>query len=312
MGADNQTRTRAMTNQPMTLFDSIVAPNSPVRHMAFGADDYGPLTPEERELFANHRRVWVDESLQDRIDFDAEVVDFRRDFGQLRLPFPHMWFEWTNVKREGHPIHAAAQCFEVPRQAPGEVSYLLVPWFKLDVPIEYDLAARVDLDARSGEPTGVSGYRRRGSALIPLAVNKSDCADSRTDPREGTLAHVVDMLWVAFVGVGFMNCRNVKTEHHHRPAKVTKKQRRPRAPKLDYHTIVLPGQKICPTSKVRSSDPAGLVPLHHVRGHFKTFTADAPLLGKHIGTYWWGWQMRGNAKNGIVVTDYKAAEELVP
>jgi hypothetical protein len=25
-----------------------------------------------------------------------------------------------------------------------------------------------------------------------------------------------------------------------------------------------------------------------VDGHFKTFTAEAPLFGKHVGTYWWG------------------------
>lgn len=48
--------------------------------------------------------------------------------------------------------------------------------------------------------------------------------------------------------------------------------------------------------------------LHRVRGHFKTFTADRPLLGQHVGTYWWGWQIRGKAENGINVSDYRLAE----
>lgn len=25
-----------------------------------------------------------------------------------------------------------------------------------------------------------------------------------------------------------------------------------------------------------------------IKGHYKTYTADAPLMGKHVGTYWWG------------------------
>lgn len=28
------------------------------------------------------------------------------------------------------------------------------------------------------------------------------------------------------------------------------------------------------------------------------------LMGRHVGTYWWGWQIRGNAEKGMVVSDY--------
>jgi hypothetical protein len=47
--------------------------------------------------------------------------------------------------------------------------------------------------------------------------------------------------------------------------------------------------------------------LHRVRGHFKTFTAERPLMGKHVGTCWWGWQLRGdpNPNRGIVTSDYQ-------
>ncbi|HET6241541.1 MAG TPA: hypothetical protein VFD99_06080 [Arthrobacter sp.] len=43
---------------------------------------------------------------------------------------------------------------------------------------------------------------------------------------------------------------------------------------------------------------------HLARGHFKTFTEDAPLLGKHVGTYWWGWQVRGQGDAGIIEKTY--------
>jgi hypothetical protein len=43
---------------------------------------------------------------------------------------------------------------------------------------------------------------------------------------------------------------------------------------------------------------------HLARGHFKTFTEDAPLLGKHVGTYWWGWQVRGQEGSGVIEKTY--------
>lgn len=47
-----------------------------------------------------------------------------------------------------------------------------------------------------------------------------------------------------------------------------------------------------------------LLASHVVRGHFKTFTSDAPLFGKLVGTYWIPAHSRGNAKNGFVGKDY--------
>ncbi|MGX9900770.1 hypothetical protein ACW0JT_14530 [Arthrobacter sp. SA17] len=43
---------------------------------------------------------------------------------------------------------------------------------------------------------------------------------------------------------------------------------------------------------------------HLARGHFKTFTEGAPLLGKHAGTYWWGWQVRGQEGSGVIEKTY--------
>lgn len=43
---------------------------------------------------------------------------------------------------------------------------------------------------------------------------------------------------------------------------------------------------------------------HIVRGHFKTFNDDAPLMGKFVGTYWWDSQVRGRDKDHVVDKDY--------
>lgn len=44
--------------------------------------------------------------------------------------------------------------------------------------------------------------------------------------------------------------------------------------------------------------------IHFCRGHFKNYTAEAPLLGKHTGLYWWQPHVRGQDKSGFVGKDY--------
>jgi hypothetical protein len=39
-----------------------------------------------------------------------------------------------------------------------------------------------------------------------------------------------------------------------------------------------------------------------VRGHFKTYTAEA----KHVGTYWWQPAIRGDREHGVVQSSYKS------
>jgi hypothetical protein len=45
--------------------------------------------------------------------------------------------------------------------------------------------------------------------------------------------------------------------------------------------------------------------LHICRGHFKIFTEEARLFGKHTGMYWWAEQLRGDRRHGVIVKDYR-------
>ncbi len=45
--------------------------------------------------------------------------------------------------------------------------------------------------------------------------------------------------------------------------------------------------------------------MHICRGHFKTYTSEAPLFGRVTGTYWWADQVRGWAEEGVVGKDYR-------
>jgi hypothetical protein len=41
-----------------------------------------------------------------------------------------------------------------------------------------------------------------------------------------------------------------------------------------------------------------------VRGHFKTYTAERPLLGRFTGTYWWQPHLAGKNTSALVEKDY--------
>jgi len=100
----------------------------------------------------------------------------------------------------------------------------------------------------------------------------------------------------------FLNCKNIGTKTINAPEKLNKKRKKAgKKPIYSYKTLI-----IKPTLKNEKSIPKHLWEnrIHLARGHFKTYTKDNPLFGKHTGMYWWQPQVRGN-KKGIIHKDYK-------
>lgn len=54
----------------------------------------------------------------------------------------------------------------------------------------------------------------------------------------------------------------------------------------------------------RRSGVRAPIGLHYVRGHFKTFTPERPLLGRATGTFYWPPMLRGDAKRGVIGKTY--------
>lgn len=49
--------------------------------------------------------------------------------------------------------------------------------------------------------------------------------------------------------------------------------------------------------------------VHLCRGHFSTYTEDAPLFGKYVGRYWIPPHVRGDRSSGIVQKDYVVTDK---
>lgn len=108
----------------------------------------------------------------------------------------------------------------------------------------------------------------------------------------------------------FLNCRNVYTESVIPDERLNRKRvKSGKTPMIEYK--VLKVQKGVPKVKYTNvTHPWGKVPRdivtaqHICRGHFKEYSEEHPLFGKYAGRFWWGPQVRGDAKNGQIIKDY--------
>lgn len=129
------------------------------------------------------------------------------------------------------------------------------------------------------------------------------------EPEDYDIQVSNQLLFTVITALALINCRNVTTQDTGRISigrSGTQKRRRQPPQDIRYNTIILPGAGTGSGGKGGHRATA----LHRVRGHFKTFTADKPLLGKHTGMFWWGWQVRGDSDHGTIVSDYQLAGQL--
>lgn len=213
--------------------------------------------------------------------------------GPLRLPFDSMWIEWSFPDWSGTDgTHFAA-------------------WVTADEPDENAPAGTeqvltfVTLCANKSKAWYIPVW-----TFIPVDEHgKALGISNNVDPYSQSAAQTRTWALAPCVAIGFMNCRNIRVDEvEPDPLPRSPKARRRSAKKperLTHHLIRLPGATP-PRGLQQAQTAAGsAVPLHVVRGHFKTFTAEAPLMGKHVGTYWWHPTVRGLREHGQVQTTYE-------
>ena len=109
----------------------------------------------------------------------------------------------------------------------------------------------------------------------------------------------------SIVAQRILQCKNISTEKNYPSKELNKKRiKQGKQPLFTYHTLVVNPM----SEKKRSSnehESTGIKQrLHFCRGHFKEFTEQNKLFGKHTGLYWWQPMVRGNKELGIVHKDY--------
>lgn len=235
------------------------------------------------------------------------------DTGPIRLPFDEMWFEWEMPMR----IYADHEWGDSP------AGYTMACYLRrsehvardmLNVKAHEYLTATL-IVAAPGAPIGLMPWSAllavdRDGALIKWSVFYDQDAvhlGGMTENQCHNTAH--DHLMPALIAVGMMNCKNVSVREV-QPAPIRNRAQRKRGEmRFSYHVIELP-TKGASKSRAEARREAGEAnALHLVRGHFKTYTGEAPLFGSRTGTYWWGWHERGSVESGVSLHDYSVATQ---
>ena len=112
------------------------------------------------------------------------------------------------------------------------------------------------------------------------------------------------LLEAGMMVVSMINCSNVgmddETPSYPRPAR--RRLERKGKPLVTFKRLhIKPHKSHAPSGE----HIGGGVAIHIARGHFKTYTAERPLLGKHVGTYWWNAELRGTDQKSYVIKDYE-------
>lgn len=233
--------------------------------------------------------------------------DFVKNLGPQNLPFPEMWFEYEVTDVDSSPVRVAAM-----------VTTETLP--------EHHLILRFYLQEQGSQPVGLrtamltlhdeQGVHIRDGCFDIREFTKAAAAGNtealKTSPSAvGESDTIITLAAPVLEAIGLMNCKNVHLERHTRPVKQPKKSRRKRPDRLDYHTIVLPGQMQPALYGDAETSDGSVIGFHKVRGHFRTYTAEKPLMGKHVGTYWFAPHVRGDKEAGSVVSDYRVEKPVL-
>lgn len=237
---------------------------------------------------------------------DKDEWNMRTDVGPLRLPFPSMWIEWR-MPRRVNDVDGRAQLRQFEQGATmltegaGMVSDVLADDSDvLKADHVFTALPVVDVYGKVQPLPYLFVFGVHEDGLYRSHCLITDDSEIASDHRERH-EHVDFWVWPALIALGFMNCKNVTLSD---PQPGTSRKVRARDGKRQkYQRIVLPG---APTTKAEANgsrgDPAAL---HVVRGHFKTYTEDAPLFGSKTGTYWWSHHARGKGEGGRGVPEYE-------
>lgn len=235
------------------------------------------------------------------------------EFPCIAPPFPVMWIEALHPSRilstaldgpqdwESHTPHRWGALI-VTHHWDKEICLecFLMEQYEKDKRAQLDAYIRLELDENGqAQPDG----RVIGETFLPIDI-----------PKDELFNAILELLKPLMFAVSFMHCKNVPVEIVEPPPQLVKaaKRRGHKRPPVTYRVINIEpfrqharrmqsGKPLTEGEKKRA--------LHLMRGHFKTFTPDRPLLGKHVGRFWWNPHMRGSAAYGEVRKTYKIKSE---
>ena len=134
---------------------------------------------------------------------------------------------------------------------------------------------------------------------------EDDSYELLPEERQLALTSLGSLAFPAFLATSFLHCRNVSTQQHVPPPKLSKAfNRRHGRPLVQFKTLAIEPMKEVLRKQGHVEQNGLPKALHLCRGHFKDYRNSAGLFGKHKGLFWWDMHARGDLEHGAVVKDY--------
>ena len=252
---------------------------------------------------------------------DQEVWHLRDDFPNLAPPFDAMWLETRRPSKVVSEVHGTIPSTNLPRAwgmllfsadlGEGEPRRWLsnaLLWMSPDrgrglADVYGPIGAYLYFVGEDGRPV------RGGDGNFVMVVGLGDSNDPSkpflmgTEQEHGEV--VIQLVHPLLLALSFMHCKNVARREVVQPPTLSKKWAKKHGrPLVRYHVL-----DIDPMKKVLreegGADHTGIKrALHICRGHFATYTDEAPLFGRTTGTFWKSQHVRGSLSEGAVVKDY--------
>lgn len=234
---------------------------------------------------------------------DQEYWDYREHFPNMAPPFERFWIEMSKPSKLNSEKYG-----EFPTEGfPNRLGWYFEaygggPWDVITMPV---------VEVEKGHIVGPllqAWFKVDKEGLIAAQPKLSHVPQRIIDPMDqvwlNSLASLAKPAWLA---VCFMHCRNVEKVKEGAAAEKLNKAHKKRygAPLHRFYTLKIGVMQRILEKEGRANEIGVPMALHVCRGHFKEFTEDKPLFGKHVGRYWWPMHVRGKADAGSVDKQYK-------
>jgi hypothetical protein len=118
----------------------------------------------------------------------------------------------------------------------------------------------------------------------------------------------ITKLQPVFLCLSLLQCSNIAIQDVSPEEKLGRAyQKRHGIPLSSYKTLVVTGKRPPTPRTEETTKPTYHVRQHLCRGHFATYTAQRPLFGKYVGTFWVPSCVKGSADLGTIKKDYLIA-----
>ncbi len=155
--------------------------------------------------------------------------------------------------------------------------------------------------------------RRPIRILSRDAISVTDENDDHRDGKQEDYEAMAKLIINVFIApcvfaLSLMHCKGIGlkrvTPPQHHSRKVRK--RRQSSPKFEHHVIEIRDRqgRVVDHDNLQSAMARGL---HIVRGHFSTYTENAPLFGRITGTFWIPAHVRGAASERAISSEYRVS-----